>query len=1436
MLAEALRNLKQTPALALLCLLAAANVAAGQNAPPPLVVKVQAAAGDVYKSRVKSSTQQQPPRDEELVLIGSNDTSIEFKLTATCNRDCTIHVEGIVTDFYGTEVTSAKLNSDIAAKPGKPIVTAHTLKPTPLHVGPFTLKGSWNVPQSDAKGDFSVTLGLPNVRVMIDDFEDAKHKQAGAELENASSAARHGKMGLIVRIPKADAPTQRVPLNAALPGRPVKISLWMKSAAQFRVQASVRDASKKDDFSWLVGPQVIEAGDWRLVELPLPLSAPSSITYPLTLTDLLISGTPGQTVFVDALELSTQRDLVATVAPAQEFPRMAVSYSGWRIHQGGTLESINNRKSEACLFPAAGKPLAITLSASAFGSEKRIHFDGNVRDYFGTELTKVSFDVTAKPRERVTHTVSINPTENHFGPFYLNGAWSEVNGTLREDVALVLAQANWRLVIEDFEQVQHPEPGALENSPTAKHRGEMGLIVQTNGKKQAVPLNLSLAARPVKIGMWVKTPAPVQASMRVRDPGVNHMGGMRYDTWTVGPVEISAGDWQYVELPMPDYSPPKALRKSYAEANGIVDYPLTLEELEFTGPEKNAVFVDDIELWAQGEQTGSVSVRAASSKPSSLLYKNDSVNLVISNAWLWGQPQTISYSAALVDVTQRSWPLSANQTVTVPPGTEVVKACATQLPLGPYNVIAEASVSGKIVAKIPAPKVGEEPSADPSFLVYEPTGKPLSHRELHTILRDRNRLIAEMGFTRDNRLFTWHSTQNTPAMENYTGYFYFDWLRPDVKARRDAGLEVLGTLGFTPQFYDPSARFITNYTEWFGSTVAMPSRSIYFEEYAHRTIENFASQVSTWIVWERPDAPGFASPEEYTDKMLEVARRAATEANPNAKLISGAITRENMETYLTGMIEAGAHRFVDGIGILPSPAPLSPEDGYLDIILARAQRLRKQEQVKPELWVLNLGWSSGDGPERVSEFNQAVYIPRAYILCRAAGIENILIQPDGTEATAKRDSADLIFPQGNLLCLKPAALSVKNVQLQLKDAKFIRELFLDDRSTGLARAYLFSRPDGKLLLTVWRCEGSSTLRLSQRPEQIFDAFGNQIPQGSEPTLTLRPSPQYIVFPAGDSAALARSIERGALTYDDTPESAWKRQFTFHLNVGNAEEEKAANYEATQSRLVGPVESSYHTDYGRHVTDTGRHFKGEEKFVVDVSAYGNADLLLRKRINYSLLNQLVKVYCNGQFVGQWAAPKRDLRYRWRDIEYVIPNSFFAGKNSAELRFIAQGNSEASSYYYWAGPLKTKTIYLSDLSLLYGTAGGAGPMVSLDKNVLGAPMKFFKKPQASFAKGIGTNAGARFEESLVVLSLNKQFKRLRGTVGIDACTNGRGTVRFSIGGLTKTLWQSPDMTYYSEPKEFDIDVSNEIILTLSVSDSGDGPKDDIANWAGLQLELK
>jgi hypothetical protein len=704
-------------------------------------------------------------------------------------------------------------------------------------------------------------------------------------------------------------------------------------------------------------------------------------------------------------------------------------------------------------------------------------------------------------------------------------------------------------------------------------------------------------------------------------------------------------------------------------------------------------------------------------------------------------------------------------------------------------------------------------------------------------LSDRGKLLVDLGFARETVSIPWHSVDNGPSVEPFMGYWTFDWIRPQVDARKKAGVDVIGTLGLTALWADPSAVFNPFTNGWNGNVYVMPSRSIYWEEYVHRTVEEFKGSVDTWVVWDRPDSEVFnTTAQDFTENMLAVAHKAAKEANPKVKLISGGITRDNVEKYLVGMSEAGAQKYLDAIGILPSTAPLSPEDGYMDVTLARAQRIRAQEQMRPELMVLELGWPTGDDQYVVSELDQALFLPRAFVICRSQGVNQILLKPDRTQVFPRRDSADLIYPDGALTGLKPAAISAKTVRAIIDGTTFVKEVFLNDRDDRLSRGYLFKRPDGKLLLAAWRCDGESVLPLPIAPESVIDTFGNAQPTGRE--LTLRPAPLYAIFPAGNVDGLAKALERAPLRFKDAPESAWKGNFTFQLDVGNAADESAAGYKCDNGKLVGPIDSHYHTEYGRHVVDTGRHFKGAESFTLDVSTYGGSNLMLRKRINYTVPNQMVKVYCDDQFVGQWFAFKRDRRYRWRDVEFVVPNSFFAGKKSVRLRFVSAGESEATSYCYWAAPIDSKTIYVSDLSLLVNTSG-YGPGANRDKNILGGPIRLYAKEgekQESFDKGLGTNAASTLPQSLVVVPLNKRYKRFKATVGIDAATNGRGSARFKVGDGIKTLWDSQDVNYYSVPKQVDIDVSDAIVLMLWVEDSGDGNQNDIADWASARLEMK
>ena len=627
------------------------------------------------------------------------------------------------------------------------------------------------------------------------------------------------------------------------------------------------------------------------------------------------------------------------------------------------------------------------------------------------------------------------------------------------------------------------------------------------------------------------------------------------------------------------------------------------------------------------------------------------------------------------DINGKKWPLKSG-TASIAPGEEQVQSADFKgLPFGPYQLAAEASGEGLKAAHTPDKK---------GFLVYEPTGKPLPAAELGEFLGNRNKVLIDLGFNRETFMIPWHSVDNHPAVEPYMGYWTFDWIKPEVDSRLKSGVEVYGILGLTALWADPSTVFNPFTQGWNGNVYVIPSRSIYWEEYVLRTVEQYKGKIDTWVVWDRPDSEVFnATAQEFTDRMLSVAYKAAKEADPKVKLISGGITRENMEKYLVALSEAGAFKYLDRIGILPSTAPQSPEGGYMDVTLARAQRVRAQEHIKPELMVLELGWPTGDDQNLASESDQALYLPRAYVICRSQGIKEILLKPDRTQVAPRRDSADLIYPDGTFTGIKPAAVSAKVVKAMIEGTEFVQEAFLGDRDERLSRGYVFKRADGKIVLAAWRCEGESTLPLPAVPESVVDAFGNVVDasKGASgfPEVTLRPGPVYAVFPPADAREFARTLERSVLRFADAPESGWKGGFTFQLDVGNPVDEAAAHYRCEYftntwwmpwsgagGRLVGPIDSFYHTDYGKHVVDTGRHFVGEESFDLDVSSYDCADLMLRKRINYSVPNQMVKVYCGDpdgsreQYVGQWFAFKRDRKFHWRDLEMVIPNRFIAGR--------------------------------------------------------------------------------------------------------------------------------------------------------------------------------
>ena len=280
--------------------------------------------------------------------------------------------------------------------------------------------------------------------------------------------------------------------------------------------------------------------------------------------------------------------LVVAADAAPTYARVPVSFRGIGF-EPATLKSWDmSADYRAAVYPKCGEDLSFALLVVTSAVDRTVHVEGRVTDYLGTELQKAAFDVPVKAGESASRLVTTKPAQTNLGPFYFRGTWKESAGPLQGTFAAEAGQPNCHLVIKDFELVEYPEPGGpLESSPSAAHRGSMGLLVRlsaliprtaqaTNLPPQAlerIPLGLELPGRPVRQGFWAKASAPVKARLHLHDPGIEVNQSTRLDSWTVGPVPIEPGDWRYVEFPMPAYGRPKAERKEYGEANGVADYP-----------------------------------------------------------------------------------------------------------------------------------------------------------------------------------------------------------------------------------------------------------------------------------------------------------------------------------------------------------------------------------------------------------------------------------------------------------------------------------------------------------------------------------------------------------------------------------------------------------------------------------------------------------------------------------------------------------------------------------------------------------------------------------------------------------------------------------------------------------------------------------------------
>jgi hypothetical protein len=244
--------------------------------------------------------------------------------------------------------------------------------------------------------------------------------------------------------------------------------------------------------------------------------------------------------------------------------------------------------------------------------------------------------------------------------------------------------------------------------------------------------------------------------------------------------------------------------------------------------------------------------------------------------------------------------------------------------------------------------------------------------------------------------------------------------------------------------------------------------------------------------------------------------------------------------------------------------------------------------------------------------------------------------------------------------------------------------------------------------------------------------------------------------------------------------------------------------------------------GEKTEARGVRFKegGRESFAVKVEA--SSDLILRKTFLLDDTGQEADVKVNGQVAGVWNLRRSEAKLSSgvRTACFVIGRELLkGGEASIEIQY----KTPANTLSWCALEYKQGGLPLSAVGALHADQNFG--RMRFARNITGARLKV---GTTEFANGLGV-----FAQSLQEYTLNKQFKRFKAQVGVDAVTEGRGSVVFEVYADGKKIWASGVMSGLDQPKLIDVDVSGTDRLRLIVTDAGDGNKFDAGNWCEPEL---
>ena len=631
-------------------------------------------------------------------------------------------------------------------------------------------------------------------------------------------------------------------------------------------------------------------------------------------------------------------------------------------------------------------------------------------------------------------------------------------------------------------------------------------------------------------------------------------------------------------------------------------------------------------------------------------------------------------------------------------------------------------------------------------------------------------------------------------------------------------------VGFAADWAGPEAREALTkgvYSRFIPNILQVPDRLIDWSLFVRELQREYRGRFDRWVFWENPDldqAPQNIPPERYRP-LLEIFHRWVKLYNPRSRVIAGGFNFDKAIDYLKKIPDPHTLPF-DEIAMQVNLGELSPEKGDMEGFLDDLEDLLKLRETRRTVSITELDW--GIGP-LVSPVEQAAYHARAALMLHSRAAAAHQFQLVNTGFALDGYGVFYRLPYGNSGDLqtfkpsyvpKPAYLALMETRRFLSQWQYMTSVSLADRSLDDQRAFVYRNGQQQLAAVMWRAvdgERIYTLPPAWRGAEVRDAFN--IPADAAAGLRVTPLPLFITLPAGYQLdTLLEDLRR--LAAADGSHPVW-----LDLHLAAADSRTRCNYQAQGNLTL--AEHGGQLPGSRTVREPFVAGIQQEQFTFVAPQAGAA--LLRRRWHFDGTGQVLQMSLNGGAEQTWnLGPGQDNEPGVRETMFVL-SGCRAGENRVSIRYGAPGNAAG----YRVEPLAGDEVPLSRLGAI-NARQSRGRFLN-HTNAAGSPLSIGK---TTYDDGIGTHA-----TSFIEYPLDGLFERFEATVGIDGSTEGRGSVVFRVYVDGKLRADSGVVNGFDVAKTLTVDGLDKAgRMILSVTDAGDGDRNDLANWVNGKLVLK